>query len=56
LKDLDAAAKFMNANIPTSSAGSEKWQQGQAKILGNPPANVTNGRFNRAMLTSRSVE
>jgi hypothetical protein len=27
LKNLDAAAKFMNANILTSGAGREKWQQ-----------------------------
>jgi hypothetical protein len=27
LKGLDAAAKFMNANILTSVAGREKWQQ-----------------------------
>jgi hypothetical protein len=27
LKGLDAAAKFTNANILTSSAGREKWQQ-----------------------------
>jgi hypothetical protein len=51
LKNLDsAAAKFTNANILTSSAGLEKWQQAQAKVLGNPPANETNARFNRAML------
>jgi hypothetical protein len=27
LKNLDAAAKFTNANILTSGAGREKWQQ-----------------------------
>jgi hypothetical protein len=27
LKNLDAAAKFTNANILTSGAGCEKWQQ-----------------------------
>jgi hypothetical protein len=27
LKGLDAAAKFMNANILISGAGCEKWQQ-----------------------------
>jgi hypothetical protein len=31
LKGLDAAAKFTNANILTSSAGCEKWQQAWAK-------------------------
>ncbi len=41
----------MNANILTSGAGCKKWQQAQAKVLGNPPANVTDARFNRAMLT-----
>jgi hypothetical protein len=51
LKGLDAAAKFMNANILTSGAECKKWQQAQAKVLGNPPANVSNARFNRAMLT-----
>jgi hypothetical protein len=51
LKGLDAAAKFMNANILTSSAGHKKWQQAQAEVLGNPPANKTNARFNRTMLT-----
>jgi hypothetical protein len=51
LKGLDAAAKFMNANILTYGAGREKWQQAQAKVLGNPPANETNARFNRTMLT-----
>jgi hypothetical protein len=51
LKNLDAAAKFTNANILTSGAGREKWQQAQAKVLGNPPANETNARFNRMMLT-----
>jgi hypothetical protein len=57
MKGLDAAAKFMNANILTSSAGCEKWQQAQARVLGNPPANITNARLNRAMLTlSRSVD
>jgi hypothetical protein len=35
LKGLDAAAKFMNANILTSSAGHKKWQQAQAEVLGN---------------------
>jgi hypothetical protein len=45
LKNLDAAAKFI-----TSDAGREKWQQAQAKVLGNPPANETNARFNRMML------
>jgi hypothetical protein len=52
LKGLDAAAKFMNANILTSGAGWKKWQQAQAEALGNPPANVMNARFNRAMFTS----
>jgi hypothetical protein len=51
LKCLDAAAKLMNANILTSGAGHEKWQQAHAKVLGNPPTNETNARFNRAMLT-----
>jgi hypothetical protein len=51
LKGLDAAAKFTNTNILTSSAGHEKWQQAQAEVLGNPPANETNARFNRTMLT-----
>jgi hypothetical protein len=51
LKGLDAAAKFTNANILTSSAGLEKWQQARAKVLGNPPANVTDARFNRPILT-----
>jgi hypothetical protein len=51
LKGLDAAAKFTNANILTSSAGCKKWQQAQAEVLGNPPANETDARFNRAMLT-----
>ncbi len=41
----------MNANILTSGAGHEKWQQAHAKVLGNPPTNETNARFNRAMLT-----
>ncbi len=50
LKNLDAAAKFTNANILTSSAGCNKWQQAWAKVLGNPPANETNARFNRVML------
>jgi hypothetical protein len=50
LKNLDEAAKFTNANICTSGAGHEKWQQAQAKVLGNPPANETDARFNRAML------
>jgi hypothetical protein len=51
LKGLDAAVKFTNANILTSGAGHEKWQQAQAKVLGNPPANETNARFNSMMLT-----
>jgi hypothetical protein len=51
LKNLDAAAKFTNANILTSGAGREKWQQARAKVLGNPPANETDARFNRTMLT-----
>jgi hypothetical protein len=51
LKNLDAAAKFTNANILTSGAGREKWQQARAEVLGNPPANETNARFNRTMLT-----
>jgi hypothetical protein len=51
LKGLDAAAKFMNANILTSSAGRKKWQQARAEVLGNPPANETDKRFNRTMLT-----
>jgi hypothetical protein len=51
LKNLDTAAKFMNANILTSGAGCEKWQQAQAEVLGNPPANETNARFNRTVLT-----
>jgi hypothetical protein len=51
LKGLDAAAKFTKANILTFGAGCEKWQQAQAKVLGNSPANVTNARFNRVMLT-----
>jgi hypothetical protein len=34
LKGLDAAAKFTNANILTSSAGHEKWQQARAEVLG----------------------
>jgi hypothetical protein len=51
LKNLDAAAKFTNTNIITSGAGREKWQQAQAKVLGNPPANETNARFKRMMLT-----
>jgi hypothetical protein len=51
LKNLDAAAKFTNASILTSSAGHKKWQQAQAEVLGNPPANKTNARFNRTMLT-----
>jgi hypothetical protein len=51
LKNLDAAAKFTNANILTSSAGREKWQQAWAEVLGNPPANETNARFNRTMLS-----
>jgi hypothetical protein len=46
LKGLDAAAKFTNANILTSGAGREKWQQAQAEVLGNPPANETDARFN----------
>jgi hypothetical protein len=47
----------MNANILTSGAGCKKWQQAQAKVLGNPPANVTDARFNRECLPSfRSVE
>jgi hypothetical protein len=51
LKNSDsAAAKFMNTNILTSGAGCEKWQQAQAEVLGNPPANETDARFNRAML------
>ncbi len=37
LKGLDAAAKLTNANILTSGAGREKWQQAHAKVLGNPP-------------------
>jgi hypothetical protein len=64
LKGLDAAAKFMNANILTSGAGREKWQQARAEVLGNPPANETDARFNRVMLifiqkcgaTSETVE
>ncbi len=57
LKGLDAAAKFMNANILTSGAGHKKWQQAQAEVQGNPPANETDARFNRAMLTFiQSVE
>jgi hypothetical protein len=51
LKGLDAAAKFTKTNILTCCAGCEKWQQAQAKVLGNTPANVTNARFNRVMLT-----
>jgi hypothetical protein len=51
LKSLDAAAKFMNANILTSGAGRKKWQQARAEVLGNPPANETDARFNRTMLT-----
>jgi hypothetical protein len=51
LKGLDAAAKFMNANILISGAGCEKWQQAWAEVLGNPPANEINARFNRTMLT-----
>jgi hypothetical protein len=51
LKNLDAAAKFTNANILTSGAGREKWQQAQAEVLGNPPANETDTRFNRTMIT-----
>jgi hypothetical protein len=50
LKNLDIAAKFMNTNILTSGAGHKKWQQVWAKVLGNPPANETDARFNRAML------
>jgi hypothetical protein len=50
LKGLDAAAKFMNANILTSGAGREKWQQARAEVLDNPPANETDARFNRVML------
>jgi hypothetical protein len=46
LKGVDAAAKFTNANILTSGAGRKKWQQAQAKVLGNPPANETDARFN----------
>jgi hypothetical protein len=38
LKKLDTAAKFTSANILTSGAGHEKWQQAQAKVPGNPPA------------------
>jgi hypothetical protein len=51
LKNLDAAAKFTNANILTSGAGCKKWQQARAEVLGNPPANETDARFNRTMLT-----
>jgi hypothetical protein len=51
LKNLDAAAKFTNTNILTSGAGCKKWQQAQAKVLCNPPANETDARFNRTMLT-----
>jgi hypothetical protein len=51
LKGLDAAAKFTNSNILTSGAGCKKWQQAQAKVLGYPPADETNARFNRTMLT-----
>jgi hypothetical protein len=51
LKNLDAAAKFTNANILTSGAGCKKWQQAQAEVLGNPSANETDARFNRTMLT-----
>jgi hypothetical protein len=47
LKNLDAAVKFMNANILTSGVGHEKWQQAWAKVLGNLLANETNARFNR---------
>jgi hypothetical protein len=47
LKGLDAAAKFTNANILTSGAGCETWQQAQAEVLGNPPANVNDARFSR---------
>jgi hypothetical protein len=50
LKGLDATAKFTNANILTSGAGHKKWQQAQAEVLGNPAANETDARFNRAML------
>jgi hypothetical protein len=50
LKGLDATAKFTNANILTSGAGHKKWQQAQAKVLGNPAANETDARFNRLML------
>jgi hypothetical protein len=46
LKNLDAAAKFTNINILTSGAGCKKWQQAQAKVLGNPSANETDARFN----------
>jgi hypothetical protein len=51
LKGLDAAAKFTNTNILTSGLGCKKWQQAQAKVIGSPPANATNARFNRALLT-----
>jgi hypothetical protein len=51
LKNLDVAAKFMKANILTSGAGREKWQQARAEVLGNPPANETGATFNRTMLT-----
>ncbi len=50
----------MNANILTSGAGCKKWQQAQAKVLGNPPANETNARFNRTIqkcgATSKTAE
>jgi hypothetical protein len=48
LKGLDAAAKFMNANILTSGAGREKWQQARAEVLGNPPANETDARIQQS--------
>jgi hypothetical protein len=51
LKNLDTAAKFMNANILSFGAGCKKWQQARAEVLGNPPANEINARFNRTVLT-----
>jgi hypothetical protein len=44
LRGLYVAAKFTNANILTSGAGREKWQQARAEVLGNPPANETDAQ------------
>jgi hypothetical protein len=41
----------MQTFLPPVLDGREKWQQARAKVLGNPPANETDARFNRTMLT-----